>query len=287
MEEFEEMRSIGGKITVSLLLQLAIDIVHNANEGCTHHRSTCHISKPTKEAINIIWTQIFMLKHRIFRLSQSGELMISPQKREWLEKEIEFHLGCVKRGFGSGELNENLIEKSDETQLVINMDNSKTLDYIGDEPISYVDVASGGDPMTLMVRLTGGPRAAIKSLFLICKSTAIYYRIRGFPDSIPGVSYISSPKAWAGSKVWSEWLSEPRSMPAQLGDRKRTLFLDYCSSEIEDESIQEHLSMIKVMLRNFLANTTESTQPSNSFIIQKIKDRCRFHWENYNFNKIK
>lgn len=228
-----------------------------------------------------------MLKNRIVRRSQAGKLMISPEKRERLEKEIAYHLGCLKRGFESGELDENLIENADETHFVINMDNGKALGFIGDESISYADVLSGGDPMTMMVTLTGGPRAAIQPLFFKKKCCKVLSNQGSSIQCPPGVSYISSPKGWMDSKVWYDWLSEPRAMPVQFVEKKRTLFVDNCSSHNENETIEGQLETIKLNLRKFPSTTTGSTQPADSFVIQKIKDRWRFHWEKYKFNEIK
>jgi hypothetical protein len=78
-----------------------------------------------------------------------------------------FHLGVVQRGFLSGEYNENYIENVDETHFVMNMDNGKTLRFHGDQAVKYVDEVSGGEAMTMVVRITGGIRAAIMTPMII------------------------------------------------------------------------------------------------------------------------
>ena len=58
----------------------------------------------------------------------------------------------------------------DETHFMINMDNGKTLWFSGDQKIGYADVTSGGEGMTMVVRLSGGPCARIEEPFMIFKN---------------------------------------------------------------------------------------------------------------------
>lgn len=69
------------------------------------------------------------------------------------------------------------------------MDNGKTLGFKGDNHVKYADVVSGGDPITMMVRLTGGPSARIEAPMLIFKNQNRLYPIRGVSDNVPGVCY--------------------------------------------------------------------------------------------------
>ena len=79
--------------------------------------------------------------------------MLSSEKEALLEKTVSYYMGELQPGFESGLLNEDNIENADETHFVFNMDNRKTLGFVGDKHIKYADVVSGGDPITLMVRL--------------------------------------------------------------------------------------------------------------------------------------
>lgn len=45
---------------------------------------------------------------------------------------------------------------ADEIHFMINMDNGKTLGFCGDEHVPYADVTSGGEALTMLVRLNGG-----------------------------------------------------------------------------------------------------------------------------------
>jgi hypothetical protein len=94
--------------------------------------------------------------HNIALLSQRGKLSCS------LGKE-----GILQRGFQTGIFDENLIENIDETHFVINMDNGRTLGFWGDTIVKYVDVVSGGNSMTMVVRISGGRRSLIEAPMLI------------------------------------------------------------------------------------------------------------------------
>ena len=67
-----------------------------------------------------------------------------------------YHLGVLQRGFGSGIFDENLMENVDETHFVVNLDNGRTLGFRGDTTVKYVEVVSGGESMTMVIRISGG-----------------------------------------------------------------------------------------------------------------------------------
>ena len=77
--------------------------------------------------------------------------------------------------FQSGILDENTVENVDETHFIINMDNGRTLGFRGDDNVKYADVVSGGVGMTMVVRLTGGPHAAICPPFMIFRTQSVVF----------------------------------------------------------------------------------------------------------------
>lgn len=111
-----------------------------------------------------------MEANKIVLRAQTGKLMTSPAQQLRLERRVAFHLGVLKRGFEAGILKEDTIENADETHFIFNMDNGRTLGFKGEQEVKYADVVSGGDPITLMVRLTGGKNARIETPFLIFKN---------------------------------------------------------------------------------------------------------------------
>ena len=81
------------------------------------------------------------------------------------------------------------------------MDNGRTLGFCGDEDIKYVDFVSEGEPITMMVCITGGKHALVEIIMLIFQNAKHSHPIRGVPDNVPGVCYRSSPKDWMDSET--------------------------------------------------------------------------------------
>lgn len=75
--------------------------------------------------------------------------------------------------FFSGALDENNIVNADETHFTLNMDNGKTLGFIGDNDVNYADFVSDGEPITMMVSITGGFNASIMPPMLILRMLVV------------------------------------------------------------------------------------------------------------------
>ena len=50
------------------------------------------------------------------------------------------------------------MENIDETHFVINLDNGRTLGFRGDTTVKYAEVVSGGESMTMVIRISGRHR---------------------------------------------------------------------------------------------------------------------------------
>lgn len=284
--EFERVRSLGVKFNTSLPVQHAKQLISEATIGYPYHRGNLVNGKPIVQSITMRWIQHFMSANNIVIRAQSGKLSVSPARQLQIDRSIAYHLGVLKRGFDSGEFNEDTIENADETHFVFNLDNGKTLAFIGDREVRYADVVSGGQPITMMVRLTGGKNATICPPMLVFQNVNRSYPIRGLDDNIPGVCYRSSPKGWMDSVTWEKWLSERRAINKLSDGRKRVLFVDNCSSHTEHESVQGKLSTINTVLRRLPPQTTNRTQPADSFVISKIKAAWKRRWDDYKYQQI-
>lgn len=111
------------------------------------------------------------------------------------------------------------------TNFVFNMDIGKTLGFIGDKHVKYFDLVHGGDPTTMMVRLSGGANSTVHPAMPVFNNHSLSYPIRGDPDTVPVVYYITSPKGWVDYGVLKQWLSEPRANGDKTGHHTRTLFV--------------------------------------------------------------
>ena len=127
--------------------------------------------------------------------------MVSPEKQAHIERTVAFHMGELKRGFESGDLDENLVCNLNETHFIINCDNGRTLGFRGDENVKYADVVSGGVGMTMMVLVTGGSRSTIGAPMMIFQNQNRSYLIQGVPDDVVGACYRTGPKGWNDMQV--------------------------------------------------------------------------------------
>lgn len=281
--DFERLRSAGVKFDTSMLLTHAVMMIIEAESGSLYHESVVYKGKPIAQYVKMRWVQHFMSVNRIVLRAQTGKLMVSKNKQEYIDKTVAYHMGQLKRMFEEGEIHEDDCENADETHFVFNMDNGRTLGFIGDNDVKYADVVSGGEPITMVVRLTGGVNASIQPTMLIFKNQARSYPIRGVVDDVPGVSYRSSPKGWMDSRVWPEYISSLK----KKGVRSRQLFVDNCSSHVEDEEVNSRLTSTNTILRKLPANATDIAQACDSFIIQKLKEVWHRKWNEYKYGCIR
>ncbi|KAL0229044.1 hypothetical protein GEMRC1_013664 [Eukaryota sp. GEM-RC1] len=241
------------------------------------------LEKRIIDKINIRWTQFMMECHNIVPRTQSGKLMVGPKKQQEIERAVAFHLGELKRGFDSEELSDNLMVNFDETHFIINSDNGKTLGFVGDDKVRYSDVVSGGEGMTMVVRIVGGLRGKVHIPFMIFKNPRSSYPINTLDDNVRGVAYRSSPKGFMNGYIFNEYFKEKRIWKRNRSDQKLVVYCDNvpCHSLNSEIGVKVSATVEKLgaELRFLPANSTHLSQPCDSFVIQKIKEIWTGLWE--------
>lgn len=186
----------------------------------------------------------------------------------------------MKRKFTNELLDQNMVENMDETHFIFNMDNHHTLGLRGCGKVNYADVVSGGEGMTMVLRIRGGENAAIEAPFMIFRNTNRNYPILGHTGQyIAGVSYRTGPRGWMDKIVFNQWLNESRAISRDPVGRTRHLFMDNCSGHNETPQQIQSLQSILTTCHFLPANSTHLCQPLDSFIIQKIKAVWRTEWK--------
>ena len=107
-----------------------------------------------------------------------------------------YHLGVFQRGFQYGIFDKNLMKNLDETLFTVNMDNGRILGFRRDMVVKYANVVTGGDAMTMVIRISGSRRSMVEAPMLIFINGTNNYPIRGLDDTIPGVCYRTGLKGW-------------------------------------------------------------------------------------------
>lgn len=279
LSEFERLRAAGMKMNTNILKTISLERIEEAPNNSPFNSTNVIYGMSIRDKITLRWVQRFMLNNCIVCSVLCGKHKLSDAKILLIEKEVAYHLGQLKKGFERGELEEDCIENEDETHFVLNMDNGRTLGLKEEESVKYSDFVSDGDPITMMVRFTGGKNASIQPCMLIFKNQNRSYPIRGIPDNVPGVCYRSSPKGWMDRETRIEWLSEPRALPRLPYGNTRTLFVDNCSSHSGVESRDSILQLSKTKVRTLVKNATDKVQAADSFVIQKLKDAWHRLWD--------
>jgi DDE superfamily endonuclease len=194
--------------------------------------------------------------------------------------------GELQRQFETGTLDEQLFRNADETHFVINMDNGRTLGFRKEEVIKYADVVSGGESMTMMVYLSGGPASRILPPMMIFQNANCSYHIKGVPNNIPGVSYRTVKKGWNDTALFPEWVKEKRACPPDPYRRKVITYVDNCAGHNMTAELRHELSAKNMELSFFPPNATHLCQPADSFVISKIKDAWTKRWELHKMKMI-
>lgn len=278
--EFDRLRKAGLRFESRLLRQLALDIIENSDDpACNNRTLDPRTGILIKELIRPMWITRFMQCMNIVCRTQTGKLMVSPAKRELIDRQVAFHIGQLSRDLKSGLLREEDIFNSDETHFIIHLHNNRTLSKRGDTEIKYADVVSGDDGMTMMVTLGGGCDGHMGVPMIIFKNAFRSYPIRGLCDDIPGVTYRSTPKGFMDSALFFNWLNERRIFNPLPNGRTRVLYVDNCSAHKLTEDVKAALQRSRTELRFFPACATDLVQPADSFIIQRIKYEWRGRWD--------
>ncbi|POM60316.1 LOW QUALITY PROTEIN: hypothetical protein PHPALM_30834 [Phytophthora palmivora] len=175
----------------------------------------------------------------------------------------------------------------DKTHFVVDFDNDKTLGFSDDETVKYADAVSGGEGMTVVVRLSGGPSVRIHSPLMIFVNSKGNYPIHGVPDKTPSVCYRSTKKGWMTQKLFRECLKEKRAMHGDVHVRKKIIYLDNCSGHLEAEECRTELDAINSDLTFFSPNATDICQSGDAFVESKIKDAWKAKWDEKKIERIK
>lgn len=100
---------------------------------------------------------------------------------------------------------------------------------------------------------------------------------------MPGASYRTGPKGWNDMQVFPQWFYEPRAFQPDRYGRQKLLFLDNCGGHNESDS----MTRTNTTFRFFPPCATNKVQPTNAFVISKIKDAWTKRWESKKMKMIR
>ncbi|KAE8997295.1 hypothetical protein PF011_g15542 [Phytophthora fragariae] len=175
----------------------------------------------------------------------------------------------------------------DESHFVIDLDDGKTLDFVGAQSVKYRSIVSGREGITMCVLLKGGSDARILCPMLIFKNKASSYPMQKLPDKIAGVCYRTSPSAFIHEHLMCEWLREPRCWgPGGPFASSRVLWMGNTSGHCGD-GVEDTARELRTKVKLLPANATDKVQPVDRFLIQRIKEHWRRLAERRNMEAIR
>jgi len=278
LEEFDRLCELKVKINKNILMQIALKSLQHETSPVDINAIDINSGKTYGQLVDKNFITILCDNNNIVRKKMSGNKSRSAAHKAWTDQLIAYHLGILARGFDDGTIDENLVENMDETHFIYDLDDSIGLCRKGND-LSYHDIVSAGEGMTLVLRLTGGPNAKIQAPFFIFKNALGSHPIGGTPDNIPGVSYRSQRAGWMDGTRFIQYLKEPRAIDLRDDLQQRMLFIDNASGHRINMEVEEACSMINTNIKYLPANTTHLCQPLDQFIICEIKRIWRNEWD--------
>ena len=96
--------------------------------------------------------------------------------------------------------------------------------------------------MTMMVRITGGVHARIKTPMVIFTNANSSYPIQELRDNILGVTYRSSLKGWMNMALFAEYFSDPIAYQGDLYGHRKHVWVDTSSTHNSSPRLEQTLT---------------------------------------------
>ena len=191
---------------------------------------------------------------------RTGKKELSQEKIMQSHSEMAFHLRKMKREYENG-LQQCDVENFDEYNFEFDLTNDRVLDFKGKKRVSYAEVCSGREKLTVCMRIAGGPECRLENPMIISQNSQRNYPIRGLQDNIEGVCYRTQPRGYMDSVLFPEHFGESRAISTLPQNRTRVLFVDSCSAHRVTNEHTEALNSVQTILRRFPSNCTHLMQP--------------------------
>ena len=181
-------------------------------------------------------------------------------------------MGVLQQALENGLFDKNLMENVDKTHFVVNLDNSHILRFRRDTTVKYAEVVSGGNSITMVIKIYGGRESMIEMPMLIFTNLASNYPICNLEDNILRICYKIGPKVWMDQSLFLQFFAEPRSFQADMHGRMKFIWLDNYTSHNIIPTLTIVLTPKHSILKYFPPCSIHLCQPANTFIISKIND---------------
>lgn len=142
LTEFQRLRRAGCKMSTSLISEIVIVLIEDSDHTIYNTRFTVK-GKLFTSMITPRRVQDFLERNNIVYRRHKGKKQVSEDKQIEIDRSIAVHLGRLKRQFEEGTLDPNQQYNMDESHFVIDLDDGKTLDFVGANTVKYRSIVSG------------------------------------------------------------------------------------------------------------------------------------------------
>lgn len=98
----------------------------------------------------------FCQRHKLVVRKRNGHRKRYPEWEAYYDRPISHYLGNVRNMLNSG-LGERRVFNLDETRFIIDEDNGRALELLGETAVNYDEVSNESDVFTVVPLVRGGP----------------------------------------------------------------------------------------------------------------------------------
>ncbi|KAE8993885.1 hypothetical protein PR002_g20107 [Phytophthora rubi] len=141
LQEFERLRRAGLKLSSRLLIDMATTMIEDSPHE-VFNKAYRFGGKTFSSLVTPRRIQDFTERHNIVYRKLKDKKQVSNVKMAQIEQSVTHHLGTLKRMFDDEVLDPSQQFNMDESHFVIDLDDSKTLDFRGADKVKYRSIVS-------------------------------------------------------------------------------------------------------------------------------------------------
>ncbi|OWZ06122.1 hypothetical protein PHMEG_00021670 [Phytophthora megakarya] len=279
---FNAYAVLESKISNHLVAEIDIAFIEDSEHPMFFVRYTVK-GTPFADLMTPRRVQDFLERNNIVYRSHMGKQQVSVKMQMQIDMAVAKHLGALKRQFEDGTLLPDQQYNMDESHFIIDLDDDKTLDFVGSQSVKYRGIVSvRRKDITMCVLLKGGSDARILCPMLIFKNKSYLKPTR----YVTWCVLQDLSKCIYQRTLMAEWLREPRCWgTGGPFASSRVLWMDnasgHCGSEMEDAARE-----LRTKMKYVPASATDKVQPADLFPIRRIKEHWRRLAERRNMDAI-
>ncbi|OWZ17956.1 hypothetical protein PHMEG_0008026 [Phytophthora megakarya] len=142
LAEFQRLRRAGVKTSNHLVAEIGIVFIEDSEHPMFNVRYTVK-STPFADLMTPRRVQDFFERCNIVYRRHKGKKQVNVEKQMQIDMTVAKHLGALMRQFEDGTLLPAQQYNMNDSHFVIDLDDGKTLDFVGSQSVKYRSIVSG------------------------------------------------------------------------------------------------------------------------------------------------